>query len=307
MAGGEVRELRIQINLEEDTFLLDHVVDGSPVLPTVMQLDLVARALRAVEQKQPAGLLLRDITVGPPVRFDRPGPRDLDLLCIPEPARRPAPPAWRCELRSPGHDAPHLVAVAEHAAGSAPWAAARDERATCLSCGPDLVYPPFFHGPAFQVVGAFGREAGGLRAALAPGLPPLSWGCGPTMLRPRLLELALQCCGLQELAETGRMMVPASLEAVHWHPASLTADDGTSAMAVARPRSGQQNSGRVFDGQVMTPAGEVLVTVTGYRTADLGQAAHRAHSARLNRCLASHPEPGPRSLAEPAIPEGVSR
>ena len=296
--------MRIQIDPEEDTFLLDHVVGGSPVLPAVMQLDLAARALRAAGQGQPAGLLLRDITVGPPVRFDRPGPRDLDLLCSLEPSRGPAPPAWRCELRSPGHDAPHLVAVGGQAAGPPPWVPAPGAWAGCLRCGPDLVYPPFFHGPAFQVVGAFGREGGGLRAALAPGLPPLSWGCGPTVLRPRLLELLLQCCGLQELAQAGRMMVPAGLEAVHWHPASLTVDDRTSAMAVVRPRPGPENSGRVFDGQVVTPAGTVLVTVTGYRTADLGQAAHRPHSARLTRCLDSHPEP---DHAETAIPEGASR
>jgi hypothetical protein len=300
--------LKIQINPEEDTFLLDHVVDGSPVLPTVMQLDLVARTLRAVEQEQeqPAGLLLRDITVGPAVRFDRPGPRDLDLLCTPEPSRGSAPPAWRCELRSPGHDAPHLVVAAGHAPGSAPWARSRGEWANSLSCGPDLVYPPFFHGPAFQVVGRFGREGGGLRAALAPGLPPLSWGCGPTVLRPRLLELLLQCCGLQELAETGRMMVPAGFETMHWHLASLAADDRTSAMAVAWPRPRRVNSGRVFDGQVVTPAGTVLVTVTGYRTADLGQPARQAYAARLSRALASQPEPGPRSADDLTIPEGAS-
>jgi polyketide synthase family protein/polyketide synthase-like dehydratase family protein len=299
--------LRIQINPEEDTFLLDHVVDGSPVLPTVMQLDLVARALHASGQEQPAGLLLRDIVVGPPVRFAGPGPRDLDLLCTPVPSRGPAPPAWRCELRSPNHHAPHLVAVAGHAAGSAPWARSRGEWENWLSCGPDLVYPPFFHGPAFQVVGSFGREGGGLRAALAPGLPPLSWGCGPTVLRPRLLELLLQCCGLQELAETGRMMVPAGFEAVHWHLASLAADDRTKALAVARPRRGRVNYGRVFDGQVVTLSGEVLVTVTGYRTADLGQAARLAYAARLSRALASQPEPGPRSATDLTIPEGASR
>lgn len=296
--------MRIQINPSEDRFLLDHVVDGAPVLPTVMQLDLVARVLGAAGQGQPAGLLMRDITVGPPVRFGRPGPRELDLLCIPEPSRCPGPPAWRCELRSPDHDVPHLVAIAGPAAGSAPQVTVGGAGVNSLSCGPDLVYPPFFHGPAFQVVAAFGREGGGLRAALAPGLPPLSWGCGPTVLRPRLLELLFQCCGLQELAETGRMMVPAGLEAVHWHLASLAAEDGTGAMAMARPRSGPANSGRVFDGQVMTPAGEVLVTVTGYRTADLGQAARRPHSTRLTRCLAIHHEPGP---VRSPIPRGVSR
>jgi hypothetical protein len=298
--------LRIQINPEKDTFLLDHVVDGSPVLPTVMQLDLVARALRAAGQEQAAGLLLRDVAVGPPVRFAPPGARDLDLLCTPEPSRGPEP-AWRCELRSPGHDAPHLVAVAGHAAGPPPWVPAAGAWANCLSCGPDLVYPPFFHGPAFQVVGRFGREGGGLRAALAPGLPPLSWVCGPTVLRPRLLELLLQCCGLQELAETGRMMVPAGFEAVRWHLASLAADDRTSAVAVARPRPRRVNSGRVFDGQVVTLAGEVLVTVTGYRTADLGQPARQAYAARLSRALDSQPEPGPRSADDLTIPEGVSR
>lgn len=290
--------MRIQIDPAADTFLLDHVVDGSPVLPTVMQLDLVARALGAAGRKQPAGLLIRDITVGPPVRFGRPGPRDLDLLCTPEPSRCPGPQAWRCELRSPGHDAPHLVAVAGPAAGSASRVAAWGAGVNSLSCGPDLVYPPFFHGPAFQVVAAFGREGAGLRGALAPRLSPLSWACGPTVLRPRLLELLLQCCGLQELAETSRMMVPAGLEAVHWLPASLTAGDGTGAMAVVRPRSGPQDSGRVFDGQVMTSAGTVLVTVTGYRTADLGPGARRPHSARLTRCLAGHHEPGARSLAD---------
>ena len=297
--------MRIQINPDEDMFLLDHVVDGSPVLPTVMQLDLVARALRAAGQERAAGLLLRDVAVGPAVRFDRPGPHELDLLCTPESSRRPAPPAWRCELRSPGHDAPHLVAVAEHTAGPPLWVPAPGSWADCLPCGPDLVYPPFFHGPAFQVVSAFGRADSGLRAALAPALPPLSWGCGPTVLRPRLLELLLQCCGLQELAETGRMMVPASLEAVHWHLASVAADDGIRALAVTRPRTGRENSGRVFDGQVVTPAGEVLVTVTGYRTADLGQAARLAYAARLSRGLSSLPEPSPRSAADLTIPKGA--
>jgi hypothetical protein len=306
--------LRIQIDPGVDSFLLDHVVDGSPVLPTVMQLDLVARALQAGEREQLAGVLMRDITVGPPVRFDRPGPRDLDLLCTPEPGR-PGRAAWRCELRGPGQGAPHLVAVAENAAEPAPRSLAPGEWADGLCCGPELVYPPFFHGPAFRVVAAFGRAGHGLCAGLAPGLAPLSWGCGPTVLRPHLLELLVQCCGLFELAETGRMMVPASLEAVRWHPGSLTADDGSGVLAVAwprrrprtRPGPRPQNPGRVFDGQVVTPAGMVLVTVTGYRTTDLGQDADLVHAARLTRCLATCPGPDPRSRAEPAIPEGASR
>lgn len=272
-----------------------------------MQLDLAARALRAVAGGQPAGLLLRDITVGPPVRFDVPGPRELDVLCAPEPSHSPAGAEWRCELRSPGQAAPHLAAVAGHAAGPPQDETAPGGRADCLRCGPDLVYPPFFHGPAFRVIAAFGRAGSGLGAVLATGLPPLSWGGRPTVLQPRLLELLLQCCGLQELADTGRMMVPAGIDSLYWHPASLTADNTAGAIAMIRPRPDPRASASVFDGQVVTPAGTVLVTVTGYRTTDLGHAASRAHAARLTQCLDRPAAPAAPAPAGPAIPEGASR
>ncbi len=313
------RQLKVKINPDVDTFLADHCVDGVPLLPTVMQLDLAARGLQAWAGSQagtgpPAGLLLRGIRVGPPVRFDQPGVRDLDLVCTPVRAATPGHAALCCELRSPGQDAPHLTVIAERTAGPAPrvlgpagWAG--------TPCGPGLVYPPLFHGPAFQVVGGFGRAGAGLAAVLAPALPPVSWASEPTVLRPQLLELLLQCCGIHELASTGRMMVPAGIEAVHWHPESLTADDPSRAMAVVRPRPGpgpglgpgQQDPGCVFDGQVLAPGGAVLVTVAGYQTTDLGRPPDLAHAARLARCLDGHRAPARCGPGEPAIPEGVPR
>ena len=311
----------IQINPEADAFLLDHVVDGSPLLPTVMQLDLVARELLALAAdqgtEQSAGMHLRDIRVGPPVRFSPPGTRQLELRCAPDPFAPPGNAATRCELRSPGYDAPHLTAVAVAEPGGAPAqrVPAPDGWAADLRCGPDLVYPPYFHGPAFRVVGAFGRAGAGLAAALAPGLPPLGWGNGPTVLRPRLLELLMQCCGLHELADTGRMMIPDGIEAAHWHPGSLapnpenTAHEGTahenSAVTVVVPRPRRHERDRVFDGQVATPDGTPLLTVTGYRTVDLGRPADLAHAGRLTRCLASHCDPVPAPPAGTAVSEGV--
>jgi hypothetical protein len=308
--------LKIQIDPEVDTFLFDHVVDGSPLLPTVMQLDLVARELlaRAAGQgrRQSAGLRLRDIRVGPPLRFSLPGARQLELRCVPAPSARAGHAAIRCELQSPGHDVPHLSGVAEPAAGPASCLPPRCVQAADLGCGPDLVYPPFFHGPAFRVVGAFGPTTrAGLAAVLAPGLPPLRWATGPTVLRPRILELLMQCCGIAELAATGRMMVPAGMEAVHWHPGALTAGHEISAVAVVVPRTGRSDHDRVFDGQVTTPSGTLLLTMTGYRTTDLGHPASLSCADRLTRCLTSHSAPIPRPLdgaAIPgiAVPEGVS-
>jgi len=296
--------LRIQIDPDLDTFLADHRVSGVPLLPTVMQLDLAARGLRAWTRSRPstgtpAGVLMRGIRLGPPVRFDQPGTRDLDLVCTPAPALTPGHGALRCELRSPGQLAPHLTVIAERTAGSAPRLGLTGWTAT--PCGPGLVYPPFFHGPAFQVVAGFGRAGAGLAASLASALPPVTWASEPTVLRPQLLELLLQCCGIHELARTGRMMVPAGIETVHWHPGSLAAGDGS--MAMVRPRPGQPN---VFDGQVVTPGGTVLVTVDGYQTTELDRPPDLAPAARLARCLASHASQA-RSAAELTIFEGASR
>ena len=302
--------MKIQIDPEQDSFLLDHVVDRAPLLPTVMQLDLVARGLTAMTAAQPtgppsAGLLLRGIRVGPPVQFAVTGPHHLDLLGGPDPTSRHGRSAARFELRSARCAAPHLAADAEHVSEPAGRLLPASGWADGLPGGPDLIYPPFFHGPAFQVVGAFGRTADrGLAARLAPGLPPLRWGRGPTVLQPRLLELLLQCCGIQELAGTGRMMVPAAIESVHWRPESLVPGAETSAVAVVRPRPRQS---RVFDGQVVTPGGTVLLTVTGYQATDLGCPANLKHAARLIRCLDSQPEPAAHPKAGTTFLQGAPR
>ena len=291
--------MKIQIDPRLDAFLLDHVVAGAPLLPTVMQLDLAARVLPArcahrEAPATPAGIMLRDVVVGHPVRFDRPGPRELHLVsrrCAPG---RAGPEAFSCELRSPGEPGVHLTAVAERITTPVPPARSPGAWASRLPCGPDLVYPPFFHGATFAVVGRFGRSPAGLTARLAPGLPPLRWAAADTVLRPRLLELLLQCCGLWELADSGRMMVPAAIERVHWHPGSFAVDPGAPAVARIGPRPGGGDGSRLFDGQVLGPSGSVLVTVAGYRATDLGLVPDLAHAARLRRCLDAIP------AAEPA-------
>jgi hypothetical protein len=284
-----VKEVKIRIDPAVDTFLLDHVVAGAPLLPTVMQLDLAARALLAcgADQGAPAGLALRDVRIGTPVRFDRPGPRELRLVTRQYGPSRAQADAVRCELRSPGERAAHLTAVAERTARPVMTARMPQAWVSPLPCGPDLVYPSFFHGPAFAVVSRFGRSAAGLTAQLASGLPPLRWAAAQTVLRPRLLELLLQCCGLWELAGSGRMMIPAAIERVHWHPDSLTAGPDEPAIARIMPRPGDGSGSRVFDGDVLDISGSILLTVTGYRGTNLGVAPDLAHAARLRRALAA--------------------
>ena len=95
------------------------------------------------------------------------------------------------------------------------------------------------------------------------------------MLQPRLLELLLQCCGLHELARTGRMMVPAGSRPCAGTPGRWPANPGPAPWPGPGPARGSWPH-RVFDGDVVTPGGTVLLTVTGYRATDLGLAADRA-------------------------------
>jgi hypothetical protein len=300
-----VEALKIRIDPRTDTFLLDHVVAGAPLLPTVMQLDLTARALRAcrTDLEAPGGILLRDVVVGAPVRFERPGPRELHLVSRCCSQGRAEPSAVSCELRSPGEPAVHLTAVAERVLRPALGLGARSQggRTGPLPCGPNLVYPPFFHGATFAVVGTFGRSTAGMAAQLAVGLRPLRWATAETVLRPRLLELLLQCCGLWELADSGRMMIPAAIERVYWHPDSLAAGPEGPAVACVAPRPGPGDGGRAFDGQVLGPDGAVLVTMAGYRTTDLGLVPDLDHATRLRRCLDA-PRLAGLPAAEPAAP-----
>ena len=76
---------------------------------------------------------------------------------------------------------------------------------------------------------------------------------------------------------------------------------------MAAPPPGPAHQGRVFDGQVVTPTGTVLLTVTGHQGTDLGCPASLRQAARLIRRLARHPEPAPPGRAGTAIPEGAQR
>jgi hypothetical protein len=101
----------IHLDPLKDGFLGDHRVGGVPLLPTVMAVDLMARAALAGGPHARVALAdglearvaeIRDLQAGPPVLFDGDHGRDIEVLAV----RDAAPgrgPSFACRLRHAGH------------------------------------------------------------------------------------------------------------------------------------------------------------------------------------------------------------
>jgi hypothetical protein len=267
----EVGGLLIQIDLAHEHFLADHVVGGTPLLPTVMALDLMVR-VACPRRPSTARVVVRDLEVGQPILVPDPAPLILDVTL-----RDQFIGAARvCEIVAPGTGAVHYRAAIETRPGRMSNTLPAPAPPRHLPVQPDVVYPPFFHGPTFQVIGGLGRVVDGFVVSMAGELPTLQWSTSKLQMRPRLLELLMQGCGLAAYAQSGRTMIPSGIELMTWYAAGMHAIAGAPeepAVAHIFPRSvvpGAGSDTAAYDGVVVAADGEVLLAVEGYHAADLG-------------------------------------
>lgn len=272
--------MRFVIERSRETVLHDHSVSGRSVLPTVLGLDLMLRSAPGAGTNL-SRLAVSGVRVGPPILLE-PDERARAVVTNHEASGEGW---WTSEVRS-GHDGvTHFAARLT----AAPPTLGADQCGVCARAvlpetdfpvGSEQVYPPFFHGPIFQVVAGLRTEADGVVAAYqAP--QRLRWSFGELVYPAALLELAMQSCGLWDLADSGRMTIPASIESVTWAPAPLDPSERTVAHAVPSPAS--TDGQRTFDVHVAA-SGRTLMRVAGYRTADLGLTPDPA-AARVLRSL----------------------
>jgi hypothetical protein len=260
------------------SFLADHDVGGTALLPTVVQLDLVAGATRALRRGDSA-LRLSRIRVEAPVRFPDRSPRTLTLVGRPSRGEQ----GWDVVLQGDGGVAHLRTSVGRPGRGLG--SDLEPAQAGDLPGTPDLVYPPLFHGPAFRVIGRFGRLGEGLAARSAPGRQPWTVPGQVSALPTRLLELVLQTCGVWELAETGRMMRPARIDEVvvpapQTSTSTSTREDVDDEVRLS-PRPAGTADARVFDAVVRDRTGRVRLQVRGYQPVALGTAVFAEASRRI--------------------------
>ena len=86
---------------------------------------------------------------------------------------------------------------------------------------------------------------------------------------PRLIELCFQTAGILEIGTTGRMGLPRRVDRVMALRDAATAK-GRRLVAIVRPSQGSNgHDGGAFDAYVADEAGNVYVSLEGYRTVEM--------------------------------------
>ncbi|BEP14080.1 hypothetical protein acdb102_23910 [Acidothermaceae bacterium B102] len=259
------------------------------LLPTALQLDVLAAGICWGS----GGLRISAVQVEDPVTFADGAARALEVA-----GRAAGDGRSRDLVLRSGNGATHLRATVgplDHG-GDIPSSDGSVGQVH-LPGAADLVYPPMFHGPAFQVIGRFGRQGAALVSQ--PPTELVRWDVHEHAggLPTHLLELILQTCGVWELAETGRMMRPYRIDEV-----VVRRQSTPTARVRVRARAGRGPGDRVFDGVALDESGHELVRVRGYRPVDLGGPTDGATTRRIRAALA----PSERPTQSPSD-EGVTR
>jgi hypothetical protein len=242
-------------------FLDHHRIDGTPVLPGVMGMEAFAEVARLLAPDRHVAAV-ENVDFRAPLKFYRDEPRTLTITALLRPDGDDLVAECRlsAERKVPGSDEPQRTV---HFTGSVrltaePPALDADsvvpEGNSTLS--PEQVYRMYFHGPAYQVVGAAWRHHDGAAGRFAADLP--AHVDGPLLTGPRLVELCFQTV---EAGTDGHLALPMHVGAVH-----LAGRPQERAGLVATVRR-DCNGG--FDCIVRDDDGMPVLRLDGYRTVTL--------------------------------------
>jgi NAD(P)-dependent dehydrogenase (short-subunit alcohol dehydrogenase family) len=274
----------VELDPEEQPFLFDHQIDGTPVLPGVMGVEAFAAAALAGFPGRVVAAV-EDVNFLAPFKFYRSEPRtltveveyttdgddivgDCRLIGVRTLANQDEPQrtihfTGRVRLSSdkPKLDGAKVPASSEATAGAAD------------------VYAIYFHGPAYQVVDAVWKSGDVVVGVMATELPPHHQPEDqPLVTTPRLTELAFQTAGIWEIGTTGTMALPMHIDCVVYR-GDLSKAKG-KLHAVVHP-----SAGGAFDAVVVDDKGTAYVAMSGYETVQLPAPVDPGTAAPLREAM----------------------
>ena len=286
-----------------DPGLADHKVDGVPFLPGVFGLEAFAEAALLLAPSDHRVLGADDVRFALPLKQLKGTPQKATLTATVtgEKERRVA-----CRLTSQFHGPdgkpvgePKLHFSATLRVG-VPAAAPRAPVPLCdRRLKRSAIYPPFFHGPSFQVLefaGPLGEEA--VAQFRHPTEPHFGAGRASFAAEPMLVEALFQACGLRTLAAEHRMCLPAGIGRVEWFSTIVPPDVRLRAKPTGRDAAGN----RVFDAEAVASDGTVLVRLHGFAMVETGPAPSAVPTASTNGGAAHAPSALRIHVADVALP-----
>jgi NAD(P)-dependent dehydrogenase (short-subunit alcohol dehydrogenase family) len=264
-------------------FLDDHRIDGTPVLPGVMGMELFAQvaALPFADRHVAA---IEDVDFLAPVKFFRDEPRTLEIS-----ARFTfdgddvvAACTLVGERRLANQDEPqrtvHFTGRVRLSTGTVEAGTAATPESAERAVGAGDVYEIYFHGPAYQVLDTAWRAGDTVVGQMAGDLPANQRPDDAAIVStPRLIELCFQTAGVWEIGTSGRMALPMRVAKVVPTGGAGPAGYGH---AVVTPRDDGS-----FDALVVDGAGRVGLRLEGYRTVSLPGALDDSQVAPLRAAM----------------------
>ena len=263
-------QVETPLSPEEQPFLHDHQIDGTPVLPGVMAMEAFAEMATLIYPSLHVAAV-EDVEFQAPFKFYRSEPQTLYLSAGFGVDGGDVVARCRCASRRKLHGqdeeqvTTHFLATVRLGSEtpSIGIAAVPGESAgPALSAG-DL-YRVYFHGPAYQVLDSTWCEDGQVVGSMVTDLPPNHTPADRQLvLLPRLIELCFQTAGSWEIGTTGKMALPRGIRRV-----TVTGElpqAGALLRAVVQPAA----EGNRFDAQVVDESGQVIVKLEAYESIEL--------------------------------------
>jgi malonyl CoA-acyl carrier protein transacylase len=273
-AGGRLT-IETPLDPGQQPFLFDHMIEGSAVLPGVMGIEGFAESALALA---PGHLVeaVEDVEFHAPFKFYRGEPRAVTLEAVLRPDDDDV--AATCELKGkrllPNQVEPQ---VSTHFTGRVRLRRGAEVVPTLWEPIQPVgnlvelpeIYAVYFHGSAYRVLQRVWWTEEQTVGEMAVDLPANHYPSHlPLATDPRLLELCFQTAGIWEMAVMGRMGLPSRVKRVQWHAVEAR-DDGDRLYALVTPHPAEG----AFDAEVIDSAGRRLLTLVGYRTVALYEAA----------------------------------
>jgi hypothetical protein len=270
--------IETSLSPQDQPFLNDHQIEGTPVLPGVMGIEAFAEAALALLPGWHVESV-EDVNFLAPFKFYRSEPRALQI----ETQIHPSGEELLADCRLIGHRSLPNQAVPQpttHFTARVRLAKQRTQAPSVLALGKPEghlieaadIYRLYFHGPAYQVIEKAWWDGTRLIGLMATSLPPNHHPPGlSTVVQPRLIELCFQTAGIWELRVQGRMGLPQHVRQISLYRTPAPADGRL--YAILTPDHAQ----RGFDIHVADAKNNCILRLTGYQTVALPNAVNPQH------------------------------
>jgi hypothetical protein len=286
----------VTLDPNQEPFLHDHSLNGTPLLPGVMGIEgftvaaqHIASVLGSNDKTSLKVSELEDIQFLTPFKFYRNEPRHITWKAMPERTKEGLRVSIRLESINPSRLVQEHKPVL-HFTGNV-YLTPSHQASQALVASPPLwngkytlaeheIYKLYFHGPAFQVLEGVQRDKGGLLGKLSTKLPPFT--SQPVWLdtNPILIELCLQTAGIYEIGKTGALSLPQSINKVRFYRRE------TNGVPIyAQVQAIQTDEGLKFNSRVIDEKGRIYLELMEYRTSTLPSQIERPLLAPIERLL----------------------